>query len=63
MWEENGELVRGINVLKQLSAHIETDDNDNDNLLLITITIILRRLKNPHRIRLSEFELMKWYGK
>ena len=30
MWEENGELVRGINVLEQLSAHMETDDNDNE---------------------------------
>jgi hypothetical protein len=28
-WEENGELVRGINVLEQLNAHMETDDNDN----------------------------------
>eukprot|EP01036_Dinobryon_divergens_P061863 gene61863-biopygen30763 len=31
VWEEeNGELVRGINVLEQLSAHMETDDNDNE---------------------------------
>jgi hypothetical protein len=25
-----GELVRGVNVLEQLNAHIETDDNDNE---------------------------------
>ena len=30
VWEENGELVRGINVLQQLNAHMETDDNDNE---------------------------------
>jgi hypothetical protein len=30
VWEENGELVRGINVLEQLNAHMETDDNDNE---------------------------------
>ena len=28
--EENGELVRGVNVLEQLNAHMETDDNDNE---------------------------------
>jgi hypothetical protein len=30
VWEENGELVRGVNVLEQLNAHIETDNNDNE---------------------------------
>ena len=30
VWEENGELVRGVNVLEQLNAHMETDDNDNE---------------------------------
>jgi hypothetical protein len=30
VWEENGELVRGINMLEQLSAHMQTDDNDNE---------------------------------
>eukprot|EP01036_Dinobryon_divergens_P035124 gene35124-biopygen27765 len=30
VWEEDGELVRGINVLQQLNAHMETDDNDNE---------------------------------
>ena len=30
VWEENGELVRGINVLEQLNAHMKTDDNDNE---------------------------------
>ncbi len=28
--EENGELVRGVNVLEQLNAHKETDDNDSE---------------------------------
>ena len=28
--EENGELVRGVNVLEQLNVHMETDDNDNE---------------------------------
>jgi hypothetical protein len=30
VWEENGELVRGVNVLEQINAHMETDDNDNE---------------------------------
>ena len=30
VWEDGGELVRGINVLQQLNAHMETDDNDNE---------------------------------
>jgi hypothetical protein len=30
VWEENGELVRGVNVLEQLNTHMETDDNDNE---------------------------------
>ncbi len=30
VWEENGELFRGVNVLEQLNAHMETDDNDNE---------------------------------
>jgi hypothetical protein len=31
VWEENGELVRGVIVLEQLiNAHMETDDNDNE---------------------------------
>ena len=30
VWEENGELVRDVNVLEQLNAHMGTDDNDND---------------------------------
>ena len=29
-WEENGELVRGINIIKQINAHIQSDDNDNE---------------------------------
>ena len=29
--EENGELVRGVNVLEQLNAHMQTDDNDNES--------------------------------
>ena len=33
VWEEDGELVRGINVLKQLSPHMQTDDNDNEALI------------------------------
>ena len=28
-WEENGELVRGINIIEQVNAHTQTDDNDN----------------------------------
>ena len=27
VWEEDGELARGINVLEHLNAHMETDDN------------------------------------
>ena len=30
VWEENGELVRGIHMIEQLNAHMETDDNDNE---------------------------------
>eukprot|EP01036_Dinobryon_divergens_P061782 gene61782-biopygen27670 len=30
VWEEDGELVRGIHVIEQLNAHMETDDNDNE---------------------------------
>jgi len=30
IWEENGEIVRGIHVLQQLDAHMVTDDNDNE---------------------------------
>jgi hypothetical protein len=29
-WEENGELVRGINIIEQINAHMQTDDNDNE---------------------------------
>jgi hypothetical protein len=29
-WEENGELVRGINIFEQINAHMQTDDNDNE---------------------------------
>ena len=29
-WEENGELVRGINALEQLNAHMQPDDDDNE---------------------------------
>ena len=29
-WEENGELVRGINVIEQINAHMQSDDNDNE---------------------------------
>jgi hypothetical protein len=28
-WEKNGELVLGINIIEQINAHIQTDDNDN----------------------------------
>ena len=30
VWEEDGELVRGIHMIEQLNAHMETDDNDNE---------------------------------
>ncbi len=30
VWEENGELVTGVNVLEQLNTHMETDENDNE---------------------------------
>jgi hypothetical protein len=30
VWEEDGELVRGVNVLGQLNAYMETNDNDNE---------------------------------
>jgi hypothetical protein len=29
-WEENRELVRGINIIEQINAHMQTDDNDNE---------------------------------
>ena len=29
-WEKNGELVRGINIIEQINAHMQTDDNDNE---------------------------------
>ncbi len=29
-WEESGELVRGINIIKQINVHMQTDDNDNE---------------------------------
>jgi hypothetical protein len=29
-WEENGELVRAININEQINAHMQTDDNDNE---------------------------------
>jgi hypothetical protein len=30
IYEENGELVRGINVIEQINAHMQSDDNDNE---------------------------------
>ena len=30
IWEENGELVGGINIIEQNNAHMQTDDNDNE---------------------------------
>jgi hypothetical protein len=31
IWKENGELVRGINIIEQIiNAHMKTDDNDNE---------------------------------
>ena len=29
-WEENGELVRGINIIEQINSHMQSDDNDNE---------------------------------
>ena len=29
-WEKNRELVLGINIIEQINAHIQTDDNDNE---------------------------------
>ena len=29
-WEENGELVRGINIIEEINAHMQTDDHDNE---------------------------------
>ncbi len=29
-WEENGELVQGINIFEQINAHMQTDDNENE---------------------------------
>eukprot|EP01036_Dinobryon_divergens_P033490 gene33490-biopygen26512 len=54
VWEENGELVRGINVLKQLSAHIETDDNDNDNEARIASQYRILTMHDPEILSVPE---------
>ena len=33
-WEKNRELVLGINIIEQINAHIQTDDNDNEACIL-----------------------------
>jgi hypothetical protein len=34
-WEENGKVVRGINIIEQINAHMQTDDNDNEARIVL----------------------------
>ena len=52
-WEENGELVRGINIIEQINAQMQTDDHDNE-ARIVSIYHMLLTMHDPEMLSIPD---------